>query len=86
MCMFKCVVHVFNTHIKNGVTQRIRAQYYNTNALKQDRNTRDGQRGSNISQVFKTKKILKKSIANAFQCVVFFTLNLIIEHLKVLNF
>ena len=37
-------------------------------------------------QIFKPRKILKRSFINAFPCVVAFALNLVLRHLKVLNF
>ena len=37
-------------------------------------------------QIRKFKKILKRSVINAFLCVVLFTLNLVLRHLRVLNF
>ena len=40
----------------------------------------------NPRQIFKPSKILKRSIINAFPCVVVFALKLVLRHLKVLNF
>ena len=40
----------------------------------------------NPPQIFKPKKTLKRSIINAFPCVVLFPSNLALRHLKVLNF
>ena len=41
--------------------------------------------GSNLSQVFELKKVLKRSITNAFPCVGLFASNLVLRQLKVLN-
>ena len=43
-------------------------------------------RGFNPPQIFKPKKTLKRSIINAFSCVVLIPSNLALRHLKVLNF
>ena len=41
--------------------------------------------GSNPSQVFELKKVLKRSITNAFPCAGLFASNLVLRQLKVLN-